>query len=300
MSTSLSQRAAGEHAVDRYRGASKDAIQHHYDLSNDFYALWLDRTRTYSCALWEGPDDTLDAAQARKLDHLIDAALTSGSSHVLDIGCGWGGAMREIVERSGIDRVTGLTLSDAQARYIEEIGDERLSVRVENWRDHDGENYDAIISIGAFEHFAGYGMTRAARLDAYRDFFRHCHKWLAPGRRLVLQTNVKGNNVRLDRHMLGEFRFVIDQIFRESELPWISEIFESSERRFDVLWLRNDPDHYSRTCQVWLDRLRANRERAQAIAGAESVADYERYLAACVEAFDRRHLGLVRVAFARV
>jgi cyclopropane-fatty-acyl-phospholipid synthase len=285
----------------KYRGASAAAIQRHYDVSNDFYALWLDPTRTYSCALWEGDDDTLHAAQLRKLDYHAASVCSGVAAHVLDIGCGWGGMLRRLVERHDVARVVGLTLSDAQAGYVSGWADERYDVRVENWIDHRPDApYDGIISIGAFEHFANYGMSRAERLTAYRAFFERCREWLPQGGRLSLQTNTKGNNIRLDRETRSDLRFVIERIFTESELPWPSEILEASERRFEVASLRNDHDDYARTCQAWLDALVANRDRAIEIVGDQAVADYERYLRGAVGCFWRRQLGLMRIVFERI
>ncbi|NGO66966.1 SAM-dependent methyltransferase [Streptomyces boncukensis] len=284
-----------------YAGASQDAIQGHYDIGNDFYGLWLDETRSYSCALWDRDTPTLRAAQERKLDYLVEQARAAGARRVLDIGCGWGGLMRRMVETHGVRHATGLTLSDAQAEEVRRWADARYDVRVENWTEHTcAEPYDAIISIGAFEHFADFGLGRAGRIAAYRAFFERCRAWLPPGGRLALQTNVKGNNVRLDRKAVRDLLFIVDRIFPESELPWTSEIIESSERLFDVLHLRNDPEHYARTCGLWLQGLRARREEALALVGPQVVADYERYLEAAVAGFTQRHLGLVRIVLERV
>ncbi|MGH3933627.1 MAG: class I SAM-dependent methyltransferase [Pseudonocardiaceae bacterium] len=139
--------------------------------------------------------------------------------------------------------------------------------------------YDAIISIGAFEHFAHFGMARRDRVSAYRRFFRCCHE-------------------RVDRQTARDMLFIIDRIFPQSVLPWPSEILEASERLFDVVVsTRHDPDHYSRTCQEWSDRLLANRNRAMELVGEPMVIDYQRYLSAAVDAFTKRHVGLMRIIF---
>jgi cyclopropane-fatty-acyl-phospholipid synthase len=284
-----------------YRGASPEAIQHHYDLGNAFYALWLDPTRTYSCALWDGPRDTLQAAQERKLDHLAEGARAVRAGRVLDVGCGWGSMLRRLVDHHGVGHATGLTLSEAQAAYATETLDNRTDVRLENWADHVPEGpYDAVVSIGAFEHFADFGMTRPARIEAYRAFFARCREWLPEGGRLALQTIVNGNNTHLDRRMTRDLLFVVDKIFPESQLPWPSEMIEASERLLDVVRIRNDADHYARTCATWLASLRARRDDAVAIVGEEAVREYERYLQTSVDAFNRRHIGLMRVVFERV
>ncbi len=284
-----------------YVGASAAAIRHHYDVGNDFFALWLDPTRTYSCALWEGSTDTLQAAQERKLDYFAAQANCADARAVLDIGCGWGGLLRRLTDVHNVKRAVGLTLSAKQAEHVAGWDDERLDVRVQNWAEHTpAEPYDAIVSIGAFEHFAGFSMTRAARIAAYRHFFDCAHAWLEPGGRLAVQSNVKGNNVRMDRQTVRDLLFVVDHVFPQSELPWASELIEASERRFDIVSARNDPEHYERTCSEWLARLRDTRRQGEELVGAEMVRDYERYLSAAINAFKQRHLGLLRVVFERV
>ncbi len=284
-----------------YQGASAAAIQHHYDVSNEFYALWLDETRSYSCALWEDTEESLLTAQKRKLDYHIIGARAGGARRVLDVGCGWGGMLKRLVQQHDVDHVVGLTLSDAQAEHVRGWADERYEVRVQNWAEHQpSEPYDAIISVGAFEHFADFGMKRADRIAAYRQFFDSCHDWLPRGGRLALQTNIKGSNVHMDRRTVRDLLFIVDKIFPESELPWPSEILEASERYFNIVSARNDPDHYARTCQCWHDGLVARRDEAVDLVGEATVADYERYLAAAADAFRKRHLGLVRIIFESV
>jgi len=284
-----------------YQGASQDAIQHHYDIGNEFYELWLDPTLTYSCALWKGDDDTLQTAQERKFDYLAREARAIGATAVLDVGCGWGGLLRRMVERHDVTKVVGLTLSAAQAGYLSGWADNRYDVRVENWADHcPPAHYDAIISIGAFEHFAQFRMPQPGRVAAYRRFFSSCHEWLPSGGRLALQTNTKGNNARMDRRTALDMLFITRHIFPQSALPWPSEIFEASEGLFDVVSVRNDPDHYARTCRAWLDGLITNRERAAELVGERIVMNYERYLSAAIDAFTQRYLGLLRIVFQRV
>lgn len=284
-----------------YVGASAAAIRHHYDVGNAFYALWLDPTLTYSCALWQGEDDDLQTAQERKLDYLADGAGAGAGARVLDVGCGWGSMLRRLVERHGVERAIGLTLSDAQAEHVRSRGDARCEPRTENWSDHEpGKPYDAIVSIGAFEHFASFSMPRPERVEAYRRFFARCHDWLVPGGRLAVQSIVKGNNARLDRRTTRDMLFIVDRIFPESQIPWLSELLEASERRFDVVSVRNDPDHYARTCDLWLQRLLASREPAVELVGEAMVADYVRYLRAITQHFADRHQGLGRVVFERV
>jgi cyclopropane-fatty-acyl-phospholipid synthase len=283
-----------------YSGASAAAIQHHYDLDNDFYALWLDPTRTYSCAMWEGDGDTLQAAQERKLDFIARGARATGAARVLDVGCGWGSMLQRLVDRHGVKRAVGLTLSAAQAGFVAERA-ERCEVHLENWADHQPtERYDAIISIGSFEHFADYGMPRSARVDAYRAFFERAFEWLPRRGRIGVQSIVKASNGRLDRRTARDMLFVVDRIFPESQIPWTSELLEAAEKQFDVIAMRTDADHYARTCHEWLTRLRAKRPQAVELVGEDAVAEYERYLDAFVGAFANRHVSLSRIFFERI
>ncbi|GFH36374.1 SAM-dependent methyltransferase [Streptomyces pacificus] len=290
-------------AAPVYQGATAEAIRHHYDVSNDFYALWLDSSLTYTCALWDdsgtglsGVEETLESAQARKLDYLIEGAKAAGARSVLDVGCGWGSLLKRLTGIYGVENAVGLTLSDSQAKLMRDVALPGSEIRVENWRDHQpDEGYDAIISIGAFEHFATTGLSRAERVSAYREFFEQCSAWLPTRGRIALQTNIKGNNTVMDKATVRELMFIINTIFPESEIPALSEIVESSEKLFDVVSLRNDPDHYARTCAEWLRRLTANRESAVRLAGEQNVLNYEKYLGASVRHFENRHLGLSRI-----
>ncbi|MEV6010492.1 class I SAM-dependent methyltransferase [Streptomyces sp. NPDC051976] len=233
--------------TDGYQGATAESIKHHYDVSNDFFALWLDTELTYTCAL-RADGDTLESAQRRKLDYLIEGARAAGTRRVLDVGCGWGSLLKRLVGTYGVEHAVGLTLSDSQAERLRELALPRTEVRVENWLDHEPDGtYDAIISIGAFEHFARTGLSRAERVAAYREFFDRCRQWLPKGGRIGLQTNIKGNNVQMDKQTVRDLLFIMDTIFPESEIPALSEVLEATEKLFDVVTLRNDPDHYSRT-----------------------------------------------------
>jgi cyclopropane-fatty-acyl-phospholipid synthase len=291
---------AGLDTSPTYRGSSAKAVQQHYDLSNEFYGLWLDPGRTYSCALW-ADGDTLESAQNRKLDYLIGEARAQGAERVLDVGCGWGSLLLRLTEQHGVRHAVGLTLSREQAAWIKALGRPRCEVRLRNWIDHPvDDHYDAIISIGAFEHFAGYGLSRKERIAGYREFFRRCRSWLSPGGRLALQTNVKGNNPRIDRRTARDMLFVNDLIFPETEIPRTSEVLEASENLFDPTVARNDPGHYARTTREWHDRLCARREEAVDLVGAPRTDDYIRYLGAVADHFERRHIGLLRITLEAV
>jgi cyclopropane-fatty-acyl-phospholipid synthase len=282
------------------RGASAESIQHHYDVGNKFYSLWLDESMTYSCGLWQGDDDDLSAAQKRKIDYLISLAGASGRERVLDVGCGWGSAMRRLVAEHAVQHVTGLTLSEAQAQHVQEQDDPRVEVRVQDWADFVPDApYDAAISIGAMEHFAKFGWDRSKKVAAYRRFFEKCHEALKPGASMALQTIGRGN-VALDEQGMGETLFILQHIFPESDLPRLAEIFHAAEKLFEVKSVVNHREHYALTCAAWLERLQANKAQAAEVTGLEKVEVYERYLAASVRQFELGHANLYRISLRRV
>lgn len=278
-------------------GASSTAIQHHYDLSNEFYRYWLDESRTYSCALW--PDnreiDSLELAQERKIDYMITQAKATNAKRVLDIGCGWGAVLKRLVDVHNVEHAVGLTLSKAQAEHIASFNDLRIEVNQYGWLEHmPTAPYDAIISIGAFEHFAKIELTDEQRIQAYRNFFTHCHKWLKPGGFLTLQTISYGNMRREDAS-----QFMNTDIFPESDLPRLTEITRSLDGIFEVIKLRNDREHYALTCEEWLNRLRINRDKAIALVGDDVFARYERYLKLSAVGFRMGKIALLRLTLRR-
>jgi cyclopropane-fatty-acyl-phospholipid synthase len=283
---------------DTYLGAGPASIRHHYDVGNEFWRIWLDPTMSYSCAMWEDPDDDLERAQRRKLDFHVDQARAAGAPRVLDVGCGWGAMLMHLVGSYGVKHAVGLTLSDAQAEYLQGIAPKNVEVWVRNWSDYDPpEPFDAIISVGAFEHFARQGLSADEQIEAYRRFFRSCRNWLKPGGRLSLQTIAYGDIPR-DRPLRD--RFIVDQVFPDSELPRLADIARAAEMELEIEKVRNDRDDYVKTLRAWLDRLRAQRVDAVAVSSEEVVAWCERYLRTFAHSFELGAFTLLRLTMRRI
>jgi cyclopropane-fatty-acyl-phospholipid synthase len=280
--------------ADRAHGASPEAIQNHYDVGNEFYRLWLDRTSTYSCALWEGEDD-LEAAQFRKLDFHIQQARASGAVRVLDIGSGWGSLLGRLSGEHRVGQSVGLTLSQEQCDWVRSLGLPNVDVRLESWQDHTpAAPYDAIVSIGAFEHFARMGISEADKVADYRSFFQRCHGWLKPDACMSLQTITYEN---FDESKPNAF---VADIFPESDLPRLAQIMKASQGLFEVVALRQDGAQYERTLKCWLFNLKERRQEALALVGEAGVKRYEKYLAMFAVAFHVGAMNLARISFRRI
>lgn len=273
------------------RGADADAIARHYDVSNDFYRLWLDPSMTYSCAYFATGTEDIDQAQARKLDHICRKLRLKPGDTLLDIGCGWGGLVRHAAKRYGV-RVLGVTNSQAQYELARErIDAEALGARAEirlcDYRDLGGqETYDKVVSVGMYEHVG---------LSNLPLYFQTVARLLKPGGMLlnhgIVATDPEG---KTQGPPGGEF---IDRhVFPGGELPnlphALREIMRSGLEPADIEDLR---PHYARTLLLWSRRLEAHAAEAIAAGGIEHYRVWRIYLAGMALAFDRGWLSIAQV-----
>jgi cyclopropane-fatty-acyl-phospholipid synthase len=269
-------------------------VQAHYDLSNDFFALFLDPSLTYSCAYFDPPDVDLAGAQRAKIDLALGKCDLKPGQRLLDIGCGWGATIRRAVEGYGV-RAVGLTLSEKQAELARErladLGD-RAEVRLQGWEEFD-EPVDRIVSIGAFEHF---------REERYAEFFANCHRLLPADGRMLLHTivkpslaeiNAKGLDITHDDVLFN--KFILKAIFPGGQLRPVETVRRYAEAAgFRVARVHPLATNYARTLDAWTANLGAARDRAVAIASEQVYDTYMRYLTGCARYFRTGHLDVVQ------
>jgi cyclopropane-fatty-acyl-phospholipid synthase len=274
-------------------GASQEAIEFHYDMPADFFRLWLGKSMTYTAARFSEPGMSLDQAQAEKIRHHLDAANVGPGGRVLDVGCGWGSLLKAAVTERDAGSAMGLTLSPLQHAYIEGLGHSNLQAALKSYEHFKPDApFNSIMSVGAFEHFARPGATRAERLAAYEGFFERCATWMAPGGMLSLQTMTWGDAGASERDMI-----TIHDIFPESDLPEIAEVMEAANPYLELVSMENRPEDYADTLAAWANGLAENRESATSIVGPER---YDFYVKSCKGGailYRRRRFYLCRFTF---
>jgi cyclopropane-fatty-acyl-phospholipid synthase len=279
-----------------YRGASLAATQRHYDLSDDFFRIWLGPSLAYSSARWAA-GDTLETAQARKVEYLIEQAGIQPGHRVLDIGCGYGYELTRLIEDCRIGAAVGITLSEAAVRWLRQRSLPQLEVRLENWIDHrPAEPYDAIMSFEAFEHFARPGMPGPRKVSGYRRFFQRCRSAIKPHGRLVIQTISWGHRFPLERQLLADL-YLASRTYPECNPSFLSEIVAASDGLFDIVAMRNDFDDYSRTARAWVANLDADWDHAVELVGERKASDFRRCMSTAVRAFGNGWFYLHRLTF---
>jgi cyclopropane-fatty-acyl-phospholipid synthase len=269
-------------------------VQAHYDLSNDFFALFLDPSMTYSCAYFEPADATLEQAQRNKIDLALGKLDLRPGHRLLDIGCGWGATVRRAVEHYGATAV-GLTLSrnqhDLARERLADLGD-RAEIRLQGWEEFD-EPVDRIVSIGAFEHF---------REERYPAFFATCHRLLPADGRLLLHSIVKRDLAELTAlgleitHEDVLFnKFILKAIFPGGQLRPAGVVRKYAEAGgFRVERVHPLGPNYARTLDAWAANLQAARDRAVAVGSEEVYETYMRYLTGCARYFRSGHLDVMQ------
>jgi cyclopropane-fatty-acyl-phospholipid synthase len=273
------------------RRSNRRNIAHHYDVSNAFYRLWLDERMVYSCAYFRRDGDTLDVAQAQKLDHICRKLRLAEGERFLDIGCGWGGLLFWAAEQYGVD-ATGITLSRNQFEHVRDeiarrgLGD-RVRVELRDYLDlPDAPAYDKVASVGMFEHV---GVSR------FPKYFGKIARLLKPGG-FVMNHGITHN--ALDARALGSGigAFVDRYVFPGGELTHVSRVIAAmAEAGLEAVDAEGLREHYARTLWRWTERIEANAEAARREAGDERYRVWRIYMAGSAHAFERGWLSLWQI-----
>jgi cyclopropane-fatty-acyl-phospholipid synthase len=263
-------------------------IAHHYDVSNAFYRTWLDSRMVYSCAYFHDWDDSLDDAQAQKLDHICRKLRLAEGERFLDIGCGWGALIFWAAERYGV-RAKGITLSQKQFEYVRaQIAARNLTGRVDvellDYADlPDVEAFDKIASVGMFEHVGPRNYDR---------YFGKISRVLVPGG-FVLNHGITHNGLTQKSLGSGMGDFVEEYVFPGGELAHVSRVIEGlAAQGLEVVDGEALREHYARTLWHWVDRLESNADTARAEVGEEKFRVWRIYMAGSAHAFDRGWMSL--------
>lgn len=272
------------------QSADQKAISHHYDLSNEFYQLFLDENMVYSCAYFRSGED-LDQAQKDKLDHICRKLRLKPGERLLDIGCGWGGLIAWAARHYGV-YAHGVTISENQYEYanswIRREGFlDQCKVDLMDYRDLEG-NYDKIVSVGMFEHVGLKNLPvyfgTAQRLLKEKGLFLNHGITVSKGR----------------KKSTPEARFIDQYIFPGGELDNISNILHRMElASFEVLDVESLRPHYAMTLKHWARRLEAQKEEAIRTVGERKYRAWLLYLAGCAFAFQRGDISVYQVLLSR-
>jgi cyclopropane-fatty-acyl-phospholipid synthase len=269
----------------------RQAISYHYDVSNDFFTLWLDPTMAYSCAVFESPAEDLDSAQRRKLDYVCRKLRLQPGERLLDIGCGWGGLVMHAAREYGVDAL-GVTLSRNQAELaqerIRETGlDDRCRVELRDYREVDEpEGFDKLVSVGMYEHVAR---------DALGDYFAHARRLLRP--RGVFLAHGIARSTTSDPSGPS---FLNSYVFPDNDLVPISTALAAAESaQLEVRDVESLREHYALTSRKWLERLEAKRDDVRRVVDDVIYRTWRLMCAASAYRFARGDLSVYQTLLVR-
>jgi cyclopropane-fatty-acyl-phospholipid synthase len=280
--------------------ATQVDIEEHYDVDNDFFALFLDKQyRVYTCAVWDKAQN-LEQAQVEKFNRLCSYANIKAGDKIVDVGCGWGGIMNFISDNYLNAQIHGLTISTKQYNYVKSIKNPNVSVDLHPWQNYSPleKKFDAIISVCAFEHFASFEDYAANRhRDIYKNFFDWCLGVSTQDAYIALQCIVitrPPNNLT----ELNDSKY-LQKVFPGSALPTISDIQAAIVDKYEISAANRICLHYVRTLAEWKRRLQNNESTCIERYGQELYDFYIGYFDAASRCFESGYWDLYQVSLKR-
>ena len=271
-------------------------VQSHYDLSDEFFALFLDPTRTYSCAYFNDPNTPLEEAQRAKIDLSLGKCELKPGMKLLDIGCGWGATALRAAEHYQAN-VIGLTLSENQYRHATQLASEagqseNTEFRLQGWEEFN-EPVDRIISIGAFEHF---------RNSRHEEFFKRCREILPADGIMMLHSivtpslaSLRDSGIEFCHEDVRFARFIRDEIFPGGQLCTPERVKDIAQKNgFDVYHVQPLRLHYARTLDFWAESLSKAKEQAIALTSQTVYDRYQKYLTGCADQFRKGTIDVMQ------
>lgn len=269
----------------------KEFVQHHYDVGNGFYSLWLDPSMSYSCAYFKTPEDTLEQAQLQKIDHTLRKLQLKSGETLLDIGCGWGGLIIRAAQKYGV-KAKGITLSEeqfkkVQERIIEHGLQDQVEVELIDYRELAAatpSTFDKISSVGMFEHV---GQAN------YPHFMKAVNRLLKPQGLALLHTITHPTEQKPDP-------WIEKYIFPGGYIPSLREIMALlPDYDFHPIDIESLRIHYAMTLDHWANAYEANVEQVREMYGERFVRMWRLYLRASAAAFRQEGINLHQIVFTK-
>ncbi len=280
--------------------SNQQEVEVSYDVSNDFFRLWLDEKMSYTCALYEGTDN-LEEAQHKKHAWHTKAAHLEPGKRLLDIGCGWGADIEHQVKHAGLRSAVGITLSSAQLEECKRREVPNAEFLLCDYRDFaPKEKFDAVISLCMMEHIATPEQVREGKhIDMYRDYFRRAWEWTNPGAYFGLQTILR-NRVPRIKEDLVDINWLTYAIFPGGLSLRLEDIVKAVNPYWEIMEVQTRREHYEKTCAEWLRRMRLHETHIRATWGNQVFDDYDRYLRTCVRGFQMHYQSLAMYSLRRI
>jgi len=280
-------------SIQHTRKKDAEAIRYHYDVSNDFYRLWLDENMVYSCAYFENGDEDLGTAQLKKIDHILTKIQLRPGQTLLDIGCGWGALVIRAAQKFGA-RCVGVTLSQNQYQLARErvaragLAD-RIEIRIEDYRDVRGR-FDRVTSVGMFEHVGEKHLP---------EYFAKIRSLLADDG-LVMNHGITTTDPNNGETPYGGGEFIEQYVFPHGELVHVGTVLRTmQEGGLEVLDVENLRRHYAKTCGIWAENFEEQSAQIRSMVDDRRFRIWRVYLAGCAYAFTRDWVSLYQVLGAK-